>query len=139
MPRKKSSRIVIDTNLWISFLISKRHDIIEKIIFNENIILLFSAELIEEINSTIHKPALRKYFGVNALNEMLYSVQEFSELISVKTKIAISRDPKDNFLINLAYDGNADYLLTGDKDLLVLKKYKRIKIITVSEYISANK
>ena len=135
MRRKKSKRIVVDTNLWISFLISKRHYALEKLIFNENITLLFSKELIDELNATINKPKLRKHFGTNPLNEMLLSIQDFSELIPVHSKIKVCRDPKDNFLVELAYDGKADYILTGDNDLLVLKKFKKIKIISLSDYI----
>lgn len=46
------------------------------------------------------------------------------------------RDEKDNFLLNLAVDGNADYLITGDKDLLVLEKIEKTKILTYSEFVT---
>jgi hypothetical protein len=46
----------------------------------------------------------------------------------------ICRDSKDNFLLSLSFIGNADYLVTGDKDLLELKEYKGTKIITPNEF-----
>ena len=44
-------------------------------------------------------------------------------------------DPKDNFLLNLAVDSKADFLLTGDKDLLVLGKVGDTKIMTISDFL----
>jgi uncharacterized protein len=50
--------------------------------------------------------------------------------------VTICRDSKDNFLLSLAIDGRADYLLTGDSALLDLKKIGKTKIITISEFLS---
>ncbi len=97
--------------------------------------LLFSKELITEIEQTISKPKLKRYFGGNALEEMLFSFEPFIDFIETESLITICRDPKDNFLFALAKDGNADYLLTGDKDLLDLKKFGKTKIITISKFI----
>jgi predicted nucleic acid-binding protein len=47
------------------------------------------------------------------------------------------RDSKDNFLLSLAVDGNADYLITGDKDLLILEKVNKTLIVTIQEYLSS--
>jgi putative PIN family toxin of toxin-antitoxin system len=60
-----------------------------------------------------------------------------AHFIEVSSVIRVSRDAKDNFLLALARDGKATYLLTGDKDLLVLKKFGRTKIITLTEYLEA--
>ena len=136
MPKRKNSRIVIDTNLWISFLISKRLDLLEKIIFQENVTLLFSNELIAEIKASIEKPKLKRHFSLVSINDMLESIEEFSELIYVKSKISVCRDAKDNFLLALAKDGKANYVLTGDKDLLVLRKFGSTKIISLAEYFT---
>ena len=51
----------------------------------------------------------------------------------------VCRDPKDNFLLALAHDGKADYLLTGDNDLLVMKKFGRTKIVKISEFLKSMK
>ena len=55
--------------------------------------------------------------------------------MKVKSNIEICRDEKDNFLLNLALDSKADYLLTGDKDLLILESIENTEIITFSEFI----
>lgn len=59
-----------------------------------------------------------------------------AHFIEVSSIVNISRDAKDNFLLALAKDGKATHLLTGDKDLLVLKKFGRTKIMTLTEYLS---
>lgn len=99
--------------------------------------LLFSTELIAEILLTIAKPKLKKYFGTNALEEMLSAFEPFIDLIDVESTITVCRDPKDNFLLALAKDGKADYLITGDKDLLDLQKFGKTKIITIANFFEA--
>lgn len=128
-------KLIIDTNLWISFIISDKQNLLDNLLFNGKARLLFSIELINEIEATITKPKLRKYFTTNALEEMMINFDPFIDLIEVKSSVAVCRDSKDNFLLALAKDGKADYLLTGDKDLLELKKVGKTKIITISKFI----
>jgi len=66
----------------------------------------------------------------------LTKVRLKAAFISVTSIVDLCRDPKDNFLLALAKDGNATHLLTGDKDLLVLGKAGKTKILTLSEYLS---
>ncbi len=134
MQKNSAYRLVIDTNLWISFIISKKFSEIETLLYNTQSKLLFSSELIDEIGTTIQKPKLRKYFGTNALDEMLDVFDDYIEFIEVKSEIAICRDHRDNFLLALAKDGKADFLLTGDQDLLVLNPFKKTKIISFSDF-----
>ena len=70
-----------------------------------------------------------------ALEEMLSSFEPFIDLIEVASVVTICRDTKNNFLLALAKDGNVDYLLTGDKDLLVIKKFGKPKITTIADFI----
>ncbi|MCZ2460859.1 MAG: putative toxin-antitoxin system toxin component, PIN family [Chitinophagales bacterium] len=55
--------------------------------------------------------------------------------INVVSEISVCRDPKDNFLLALAKDTKADYLITGDKDLLELKQFDRTIICTLADFI----
>jgi len=64
----------------------------------------------------------------------LETIDEIAEIVNVTSEISQCRDPKDNFLLSLAIDGKADYLLSGDKDLLVLKKIGNTEIKTISEF-----
>lgn len=139
MPKNKAIRIVIDTNLWVSFVISKQFHSLDALLFSEDVRLLFSIELIEEIQSTISKPKLKKHFSPNSIEEMLSIFDSFIDLVKVKTKVSVCRDPKDDFLLALAKDGHADYLVTGDKDLLSIGKFEQTEILTFTEFIEKNK
>lgn len=136
MQKNKPLKLIIDTNLWISFIISNKQIQLDTFLFNKAARLLFSAELINEIHETISKPRLKKYFKKNALEEMFSVFDPFIDLIEVESIVNICRDPSDNFLLALAKDGKADYLLTGDKDLLVLKNFGKTQIKTIAGFIA---
>ena len=130
----KSKKVILDTNLWISFLITKKLSEIDDFILNEKIILVFSAELIEEFITVAKRPKIKKYFSDSDLNELLQLFDTFGILVKVNIEIVKCRDPKDDFLLSLAVESNADYLVTGDSDLLVIKNIKKTKIVTWNEF-----
>lgn len=127
-------RLILDTNLWISFLISSTYEKLDELILNQDCTLLFSDELLEEFVAVAHRPKLRKYISRDEIEDILETIDEVAEFVYVTSTISECRDPKDNFLLSLAVDGKADYLLTGDKDLLVLKQIGSTKIKTISEF-----
>lgn len=139
MRKSKPLKLIIDSNLWISFIISNKQSLLDPLVFSGKAKLLFSNELIIEIRQTITKPKLKKYFGTNALEAMLSTFEPFIDLIEVESIVSICRDPNDNFLLALAKDGKADYLLTGDKDILDFKKFGNTKIKTISAFIDETK
>jgi uncharacterized protein len=139
MQKSKPLKLIIDTNLWISFIISNKQRLLDPLLFSEKIRLIFSEELIQEIRLTITKPKLRKYFGSNVLEEMLTVFDPCVDLVEVQSAVTICRDSKDNFLLALAKDAKADYLLTGDKDLLELEKFGKTRIITIGNFFETMK
>jgi hypothetical protein len=60
---------------------------------------------------------------------------KYGKLIKVVSSVADCRDQKDNFLLNLAIDSYADYLVTGDSDLLTINHIKKTKIVTWNDFI----
>lgn len=138
MTKNESLRLVIDTNLWISFIISKKFNQLEPILLTKNTRILFSRELVQELEATITKPKLQKYFSPNALDEMLDVFDSYIDFITVKSKVQVCRDPKDDFLLSLAKDGKANYLVTGDNDLLEIGKFGETEIIKITDFIKKN-
>ncbi len=133
--RNRVSRIIIDTNLWISFLITKDFTKLDEIIFSRKGILVFSQELLDEFLEVASRPKLRRFFSTSDIEEFLETIDEYASFVKVHTKVEVCRDPKDNFLLSLSVDGKADFLLTGDKDLLGISKFRRTKIITISDFL----
>jgi putative PIN family toxin of toxin-antitoxin system len=135
MSKNKQLKLVIDTNLWISFLISRKFNLLDSILLSEKAKILFSEELIKELEATITKPKLQKYFSEDAMDEMLQVFDPYIDFINVKNKIIVCRDPNDDFLLALAKDGNADFLLTGDNDLLDIENFEKTKIIKITDFL----
>lgn len=131
---RKRVRIIIDTNLWIRFLISKRYQFLEDLIVSQRVMLLFSDELISEMVKVVQRPKMQKYFDKDSLRDMLKLIDSISEYIYVSSTVALCRDKKDNFLINLALDGKADYILSDDEDLLELNPFGTTKIIGIGGF-----
>jgi putative PIN family toxin of toxin-antitoxin system len=131
----KNEKVILDTNLWISFLISKKFNQIDSLIRAKKITLIFSSELLEEFIEVAFRPKFTKYFSKEDIEEILETFDQFGELIEVKSDIEVSRDEKDNFLLNLAVDSSADYLITGDTDLLILEKIASTRIMIFNDFI----
>jgi uncharacterized protein len=132
----KSKRIVLDTNLWIHFLISKDLKNLDKYIFEGKLIILFSQELLEEFIEVTGRPKFRKYFSLDSITHLLRLFDFYGDYVKTSSQINLCRDNKDNFLLNLAVDGKADFLVSGDVDLLELKMIEKTKIITISELLN---
>lgn len=130
----QNSKVIIDSNVWISLSMSKKLEDLEEIIIKKSIVLLYSEKLVSEITGVINRPKFRKYFAKNISELLIYFFKTYGVLIEITSNILICRDPDDNFLLNLAVDGNADYLVTGDKDLLILEKINSTKIITIKDF-----
>ena len=126
--------IIIDTNLWISYLISKNYVWIDNLILDRNFRLIFSQELIDEFLDVAQRPKFKKYFSKQDLEKLIKLFDTYGFYYKVVSNIDICRDSKDNFLLSLAKDSKADYLLTGDSDLLNLKKFGKTKIYTATEF-----
>ena len=137
MPGQKN-RVIIDTNLWISFLLSDKLLPLDKIISHHEIELIFSLELIDELVEVTQRPRFRKYFPIAYVQTLLEKLQARSTTIKVTSEIEICRDPEDNFLLALAKDSDAHFLLTGDNDLLVMGSFGNTKIITFIDFMKVH-
>ena len=135
----KPIKLVVDTNLWISFLISRSYAKLDKILKAGLARLIFSAELIEEFIEVVERPKIKKIFSSSDIRNLFTDIYLYADLIEVKTSVQICRDKKDNFLLSLCQDGNADFLLTVDEDLLVLRKFGKTRIMTLAEYLELQK
>ncbi len=69
MPKNKALKLVIDTNLWISFIISNKLNLLDPLLFAGDARFIFSVELISEIKETMAKPRLKKIFGQRLLKK----------------------------------------------------------------------
>ena len=127
-------KIVIDANVWISALaFGGNPRKVFEIVVKEGHYLLVSEQLFTEIRRKIHEkfPDFIEDFENLRTVLALYSVDVKLGVISVSK----SRDPNDDYLLEMAEIASADLIITGDKDLLVLKKHLATAIVTSKEAI----
>jgi len=127
-------RVVIDTNIWISFLIGKSLAGLSKAIISSQILVLFSDDLFCELIEVLNRPKFKKYFSESAIKDLVTLLYEKVELIDVTSHFDDCRDAKDNFLLDLAVSGHANYLVTGDADLLILNPFHSVEIISYQDF-----
>jgi uncharacterized protein len=127
-------KVIFDTNVWISFLIGKKLANIKNYLKNSSITIIVTDELLGEIVDVTNREKLQKYFSKTDVTELINLLTTHAENIAIISTHFINRDPKDNFLLDLIDASQADYLITGDKDLLELNPFKTAKIITPSDF-----
>ena len=123
-------RVVIDTNIWISFLIGKTLIGLRDAIIFGRITILFSEELFAELIEVLQRPKFKKYFSATAIEQLIVLLYDRVEWIEITRHFDDCRDKKDNFLLDLSVSGHADYLVTGDDDLLTLNPFYGIEIVS---------
>ena len=134
MPIIKNIKVIFDTNVWISFLIGKRLSFIKNHISSGQISIVTTEQLLKEIMEVTSRERLKKYFPKESVTELLELLDTIAEKVKIKPTHFINRDPKDNFLLDLIDFSKADYLVTGDKDLLVHNPFKSAIILTPANF-----
>jgi len=137
---EKRKRAVIDTNVIISGILSSKGppakiiDAWIQLFF----IGLLSETLINEIVDVLSRPKIRKIAGDKAIyfNNIVKLLTKKSEKIYPNKMLNICQDLKDNMLFELAEKGKADFIVTGDKIVLQVKKYKKTNVVTPSWFVT---
>lgn len=105
------------------------------IIENPTIQLFTSSELLEELTETLAKPRLQKYLTRERTKHLFDLIWIKTKLQHVSINLQLCRDPKDNFIINLATEANTTHIITGDNDLLVLNPIDQIQVLTITDFL----
>ena len=134
MKQENEIRIIIDTNLWISFLIGRKLSSLLDLMSYPEFQLVISTKLIEEIHDVVSRPKLAKYYTSENVNMLMKYMKDFSLSFELGNIPSRCRDPKDDYLLELALVSDADFLVTGDKDLLEVKKIGNCQIVTAMEF-----
>ncbi len=130
-------RLVIDTNILISGLMSVNS--LPQQIFDyatSQAILLMSDEVQSEIENVISRPKLQKYITLERRTNFLSELSQQVERVTINQQIRACRDPKDDKFLELAVCGEANYIITGDADLLDLHPFQNISIIKAASFLT---
>ena len=128
-------RVIIDTNVLISMLISGSFSWLRDKFESQYITFVFSEELFSEFVTVAMRPKFRRWFSEAEVAELLQLLSSVSEVYTVNKSSSIkSRDSNDDFLLALALESKADYLVSGDDDLLVLDQIGITKVVTPNNF-----
>ena len=126
-------RILIDTNILISglFFHGLPNQLLKEIDF-EKFQVCINDEIFDEYRMQIDKKVLKpKYKLDRELRKKFFSNLHSFE---IKSDLQVCRDPKDDKFLNCAIDAKAIYIVSGDNDLLTIKNFEGIEIVTAREF-----
>ena len=125
--------IVFDSTVIISAFITTSGTTKDVFLYcGERFRIIISDYIINEVSKKLRN---KLGFSKTEIREVTDFLETHTELTEpADQKLELSRDKKDDPILNLAVSANADFLISGDKDLLVLKKVKGVKIISPAEF-----
>ena len=125
-------RVVYDTNI-LATILSSRSEILrlKQSVLSKDITLVTSPFILNELDAVLTLKFNLTKQGAKSCTHLLARI---SEVVKPLTIERIGRDPDDDNILAAAVTGNAAYILTLDKDLLILKKYKKIMILTPTAF-----
>ena len=125
-------RVVVDTNVLVSALIDdgKPRRLVVELLDKHTVIL--SRQMLAELADVLS----RDKFSVTSsqVDRFVSSLVRMSKIVPDNTRFkVILEDPDDNMVLNTAFSGRADFIVTGDHHLLVLRQFKKTKIVNVNQ------
>lgn len=136
MAKNKFIKIILDVNWLISATINgNSRKKFELLLLDNRFIFIVCSELLAEYDEVITRPALSNKIKPGEIDEFKNMFLERSLIEKIRKIKPVVRDIKDDYLVSLSKKSKANFLITGDTDLLVLKKNGRTEIITMSEFL----
>lgn len=123
-------RIILDTNIWVSFLIGKRLAFLKSFFEHPDIEIYYCDELEREFIDVTHRDKIRKYVDKKQIHRVHQLMICHCQRCEIKRDCNIPiRDDKDAFLLTLCDAVQADYLISGDSDLMTLRQHNQTRIL----------
>lgn len=129
-------RCVFDTNVLVSALLlpkSKPREALDRALRREIVLLSFAA--LSELNEVLTRKRFRRYVDEEDVRTFLAALARETVWVDVQKRITVCRDPSDNKFLELAVEGIATHMVTGDSDLLALNPFQGIQILTPHSFL----
>ncbi len=134
-------RAVVDTNILIRALIKPRGTVgpILGRLAAKDYVILYSEPLLDELLAKLALPRLRVKYSLDdqVVQGTVALLALRGELVNPTRHVKVCRDPRDDMFLDAAVAGNAQYLVTGDEDLLVLKHFETVRIVSPRVFLAA--
>ena len=128
------TRVIVDTNIWISSLIGRQLVHLRELLTYPNIELVMTERLLQEVLQVAQRPKFAKYFKADDVNLLREWMEQNMTNVPLGDIPARCRDPKDDYLLELAVQAKAIYLVSGDSDLLEYGSIGECRIMTVQQF-----
>jgi len=131
-----TKRIVVDTNTIISRLLlpdSVTAKAVQKALGHGD--LLFSSATLNELETVLSRPKFDRYLSVDERKEFFHLLSRLVIWVEIVRPVKVCRDPKDDKFLEVALNGKADVIISGDNDLLVLNPYMGIPIVSPRQFL----
>jgi len=127
-----ANKTVFDTNIWISYFLKENFEELIRLRSENKVLFLRSTPSIEELQKVISRKKFEKNnFNVAELMRFYTGISDFCETQPLFNECA---DVNDNFLFDLAIQGNADYLVSGDKKVLETPFENKAKVCNLTTF-----
>jgi uncharacterized protein len=126
--------LILDSNIWISYLITRQLGTLITLIRHHQLTVLTSQHLIEEIQGVLLRPKFKKYLKHSDIKEFTAIHLKLCRLVDTDETVHQLTDPKDNFLLNLYNKGKATLLVSGDKKFLREAIRLNYRVMTLTEF-----
>jgi putative PIN family toxin of toxin-antitoxin system len=131
-------RVVVDTGVAVSAVLLPRS--VPRQAFDlamERGRLLVSEATIAELDEVLRRPKFNKYTSEEKRLEFFAALVREAEVVEITEQVTGCRDPKDDKFLELAVNGKASHLLSGDADLLVLRPFRGIAVLTPQDFLAS--
>jgi len=140
MPDQHKPKVVLDTNIFVSGLLSSKgppRQIIDAWL-DEHFALVTSLYLVGELAHVLAYPRIAERIRLKEaeVDAILAALLSQAEMAPGELELpGVTRDPKDDAVVACAVESEADYIVSGDQDLLVLGEYGRIEVVTPRRFV----
>lgn len=135
MAKTISAKIILDTNWYISASINRKsRRLVYNILSDKHFTIFYSRELLHEYQQVIRRRKFNRIISEPQVLRFLTLLLPRMVETEIGEHVNQSRDIKDNYLLAMALESQADYLVTGDRDLLVLEKIGVTKIVSMHQF-----
>ncbi len=129
-------RVVLDTNVLVSAVVSdgNSRELLKKGITGQYHLIL-SDLILKELITVLRRPKFKT--SEDEVHRIILALIRTADVVSVNTRIkVVKQDPKDDMVVETAVDGEAGVIVTGDEHLLVMKSFRRIRIVSVDQMLT---
>ncbi|MDA0261193.1 MAG: putative toxin-antitoxin system toxin component, PIN family [Proteobacteria bacterium] len=133
----RAERTVLDTNILISAFLTrgKPFEVLRWVL--DNSILIFSDPTFDELARRIQKPKFDPYVSAARRRELLADLESVAEWTTIVGALQACRDADDDKFLETALAGQANCIVSGDRDLLTLDPFEHVRIVSAASFLVA--